>query len=303
MLTTKMIGNKISEARKKMNISQAQLAQRLFISSQAVGKWERGESTPDITTFNRLAEILGVDLNYFSENFSSVATEVVSEKPSVEQPAELSGGIQKHKHSWDMSQGNWKDVDFSGLKNLHEKFSASNMQQVKFIGSDMSGLLLKNNRVDRCDFSESGINNSHIQNSYLSNNLYKGCFLKDTEFTGSYVKRCDFSGADFTGSLIKSSTLLKNTMTNAVWKGTTFHNTQLSEIVFDSALSDCSFENCEFSEVIFRNTVLTHTFFRNNRFKRVQFIDCKADKITYAFLKNEKVDVTGITVITTEKEL
>jgi transcriptional regulator with XRE-family HTH domain len=45
MLSTKMIGNKIAEARKKVNISQAQLAQRLFISPQAVGKWERGEST------------------------------------------------------------------------------------------------------------------------------------------------------------------------------------------------------------------------------------------------------------------
>ena len=79
MLNTKMIGNKITEARKKINISQAQLAQRLFISSQAVGKWERGESMPDITTFNRLAEILGVDLNYFSENFQSEATESASE--------------------------------------------------------------------------------------------------------------------------------------------------------------------------------------------------------------------------------
>ena len=75
MLNTKMIGNKIAEARKKINISQAQLAERLFISSQAVGKWERGESMPDIITFNRLAEILGVDLNYFSENFQSAATE------------------------------------------------------------------------------------------------------------------------------------------------------------------------------------------------------------------------------------
>lgn len=69
MLSTQKIGNKIAEARKKMNISQAQLAQRLFISPQAVGKWERGESMPDITTFNALAEILNVDLNYFSESF------------------------------------------------------------------------------------------------------------------------------------------------------------------------------------------------------------------------------------------
>ena len=75
MLTTMIIGNKIAEARKRINISQAHLAERLFISAQAVGKWERGESMPDIITFNRLAEILGVDLNYFSEGFKSEARE------------------------------------------------------------------------------------------------------------------------------------------------------------------------------------------------------------------------------------
>ena len=75
-MENKIIGSKIAEARKRKNISQAQLAQHLFISAQAVGKWERGESFPDIITFNRLAEILGVDLNYFSENFPSQATEM-----------------------------------------------------------------------------------------------------------------------------------------------------------------------------------------------------------------------------------
>jgi len=82
MLNSKMIGNKITEARKKINISQAQLAERLFISSQAVGKWERGESMPDIITFNRLAEILGVDLNYFSEGLFPVSTEVTPSESS-----------------------------------------------------------------------------------------------------------------------------------------------------------------------------------------------------------------------------
>ncbi len=120
MLNTKIIGNKITDARKKINISQAQLAERLFISSQAVGKWERGESMPDIITFNRLAEILGVDLNYFSESFQSAATEIAPVESLVKQSDELPSGKQK-KLSWDMSRGNWVDADFSGLKNLHEK--------------------------------------------------------------------------------------------------------------------------------------------------------------------------------------
>jgi transcriptional regulator with XRE-family HTH domain len=65
MLNAKSIGNKIAEVRKKNGLSQAELAQQVSISAQAVGKWERGESMPDITTLNRVAAIFGVDLNYF----------------------------------------------------------------------------------------------------------------------------------------------------------------------------------------------------------------------------------------------
>lgn len=85
MSGTKKIGNKIAEARKKVNISQAQLADRLFISPQAVGKWERGESMPDIITFNRIAEMLGVDLNYFSDNFQSATAVKLIDEPLVKQ--------------------------------------------------------------------------------------------------------------------------------------------------------------------------------------------------------------------------
>ncbi len=61
MLNARIIGNKIAEGlRKKINISQAELAGQLFLlSPQAVGKWRRGESIPNIVTFNRLAEIHG----------------------------------------------------------------------------------------------------------------------------------------------------------------------------------------------------------------------------------------------------
>lgn len=287
MLNTKMIGNKIAEARKKISISQARLAQHLFISSQAVGKWERGESMPDITTFNRLAEILGVDLNYFSESFQSDATIV----PPVERKEEK-------KLSWDMSGGNWADADFSGLKNLHEKFSSSNMQRCKFIGSDMSGLLLKSNNIDSCDFSSSNISGSHIQSSGLENNLFKGSSLKEAEFSESHIKGCDFSGANFTGVKFKSSTFQENKVANAVWNRTSFIDTQITDTVFDGTMEDCYFENCVFNWVKFQNFTLSNTFFKNNRFKRIRFIDCQADRMTYEFLKNGKADLTGITLLT-----
>ena len=129
MLNSNSIGNKIATARKKANLSQAELAQQVSISAQAVGKWERGESMPDIITLNRLAEILGVDLNYFSESFAPMA--MVTEAPeatsdtslknqSTESPAgeqNLSADKAGKKRNWDMSQVNLVDSDFSGLKN------------------------------------------------------------------------------------------------------------------------------------------------------------------------------------------
>ncbi|RWX03472.1 helix-turn-helix domain-containing protein [Flavobacterium cerinum] len=291
MLSTKTIGNKIAEARRKINVSQAQLAERLFISPQAVGKWERGESMPDITTLNRLAEILGVDLNYFSENFQSVATD----GEQVKKPEESE--TQEKKLSWDMSRGNWVDADFSGLKNLHEKFSSSNMQRSKFIGSDMSGLLLKNNNVENCDFSGSDISGSHIHNSHMVNNIFKDCLLKETEFSGSHIKGCDFSDADFTGVVFKSCSFQKNVIANAVWKRTSFNATQIDNMVFEGTLEDCYFENSAFSKVTFQNSKLINIFFKSRSLKQIRFIDCEADRMTYEFLKNGKADVTGIKLL------
>lgn len=89
MVNSKMIGNKIAEARKRAGLSQAQLAGHLFISPQAVGKWERGESLPDIITIVRLAEILGVDLNYFSGLEDSAAREISPSGTTADPPDDI----------------------------------------------------------------------------------------------------------------------------------------------------------------------------------------------------------------------
>lgn len=297
-METKMIGIKITEARKKTNISQAQLSEKLFISAQAVGKWERGESLPDIITLNRLAEILGVDLNYFSENFKSVAMENSSVEPQVKPSTEPLSGKTGNKLSWDMSRGNWVGADFSGLKNLHEKFSSSNMQNCKFVGSDLSGILLKGNNVAGCDFSDSNINNSYILRSNLLGNQFKNCSLKETDFSQSFISGGNFTGADFTGVKIKSGGFEKNSITGAVWNQSRFIDSYVADVVFEGAVEDCYFENCAFKRVTFKNATLKNTFFKNKSLKGIRFIECHADRMTYEFLKNGKADLTGIELLT-----
>jgi len=61
-----IIGIRIAEGRKKIGLSQAQFAAKLNVSPQAVGKWERSESLPDIFTLGKIGEVIGTtDINYF----------------------------------------------------------------------------------------------------------------------------------------------------------------------------------------------------------------------------------------------
>jgi uncharacterized protein YjbI with pentapeptide repeats len=298
MLNSKSIGNKIATARKKINLSQADLAQQVSISSQAVGKWERGESMPDIPTLNRLAEILGVDLNYFSETFKSNESENSSETTE-NQSVEIPTTKPKNNSglNWNMSSGNWVDADFSGLNNLKDKFSTSNMKNCKFIGSDLSDLILKANNIVGCDFSNSDMRNSKIQNSNLSNNLFTECSLIDTVFSASEIKNCNFSKANFSGIELKTSELKNCIVENAIWKLSSFYFSHISDTVFNGTIEDCSFDNCSFSKVTFKNAKILNTFFKGKKLKGLRFIDCEADRMTYEFLKNGKADLTGITLI------
>ena len=55
----KSIGARIADARRGMGMSQAKLAERLHVTQQCVGKWERDESLPDVHMLGRIAEAVG----------------------------------------------------------------------------------------------------------------------------------------------------------------------------------------------------------------------------------------------------
>ncbi len=60
------IGIRISELRKKHQLSQGDLANDLGISRQAISKWENDQSCPDALNLIRLAEILDTQIDYLA---------------------------------------------------------------------------------------------------------------------------------------------------------------------------------------------------------------------------------------------
>ncbi len=62
-----IIANNITELRKQMNLTQAELADKMGYTDKAISKWERAESIPDVITLKTLADTFDVTLNYLTE--------------------------------------------------------------------------------------------------------------------------------------------------------------------------------------------------------------------------------------------
>ncbi len=59
----KKIGNFIAAERKAKKLTQAKLAEKIFVSEKTVSKWENGNGIPDTNSLPKLCEILCVSLN------------------------------------------------------------------------------------------------------------------------------------------------------------------------------------------------------------------------------------------------
>ena len=60
-----MYGEKIKAKRKELHLSQEDLANKIFVTRQAISKWENDKATPTMTNLRELSEVFGVDMAYF----------------------------------------------------------------------------------------------------------------------------------------------------------------------------------------------------------------------------------------------
>lgn len=58
------LGDKLKSLRKEHNYSQNQLADKLYVTAQAISKWENNKSVPDIINLVGLSDLYNVSLDY-----------------------------------------------------------------------------------------------------------------------------------------------------------------------------------------------------------------------------------------------
>ncbi|RKN63001.1 helix-turn-helix domain-containing protein [Paenibacillus ginsengarvi] len=71
-----LIGRIIFDLRTAKGLTQEQLGQRLNVSAQAVSKWEKGDSLPDISLVVDLVEILGCTTDYLLGNSGNLESKI-----------------------------------------------------------------------------------------------------------------------------------------------------------------------------------------------------------------------------------
>ena len=57
-----VFAQQLTNLRKQKGLSQQQLADKLYMTRQAVSKWETGESSPDLNRMQEIADILDVSV-------------------------------------------------------------------------------------------------------------------------------------------------------------------------------------------------------------------------------------------------
>jgi transcriptional regulator with XRE-family HTH domain len=66
------IGERIIELRKKLDMSQGDLAKAMNVSRQAVSKWENDLNSPDTIKLIQLADVLDTDVEYLATGRNTV---------------------------------------------------------------------------------------------------------------------------------------------------------------------------------------------------------------------------------------
>ncbi len=73
------LGTRIAEQRRKMNLTQDQLAEQMGVSSQAVSKWENDLSCPDISLLPSLSDLFGISIDELLRGESQKIVQVLPE--------------------------------------------------------------------------------------------------------------------------------------------------------------------------------------------------------------------------------
>ncbi|MCL2797203.1 MAG: pentapeptide repeat-containing protein [Firmicutes bacterium] len=324
MLNAMVLGERIAIARKGANLSQTELAASLSVSPQAVSKWERGESLPDVITLSKIAQVLHVKVNIFIDELpegrgqESEELGIRSEewrmgsqrsnpsgaphKPRLtfnsvfRQPADESdGGEGEQAQEPPLTGAQARKAD-----SRRSLFRYGNWGEADFRGVTLPGEKFDFGNLKRVDFTGADLAGS----SFKCANLYectldeanltdcsfdmsnlRHASLRNAKLAGAKMFRSDMTDCDFS-----DASLLRADIKAADMKRCGLFGANLSgAYIRVSNFSKCGVENIVLDDVIFERSVFADITFSGITFKNTVFRMCNLKRVTFENCVMDKI--------------
>ena len=133
MENTAHFGIRVRELRIKKNLTQQQLADKIFVARNTISDWEAGIREPDVSMIGRIARSLGVEVSELLDDPSSESTPatiiVVEDEPII-----LTGFIH-------ILEDTLPDIQAFGFMSAEEatRFAGSTRVDIAFLDIELSG--------------------------------------------------------------------------------------------------------------------------------------------------------------------
>lgn len=133
------LGTRLSEKRKELGMTQAELAEKMHVTRQTVSRWEAGTAFPDVGKISDLASVLNVSCDYLLKDNEEAINDVTTEASSLTRLLKsLIGKNVKLTFYYDEAdydlleevcrvngfEGNWMQVDVISPKGNTQKLVA-----------------------------------------------------------------------------------------------------------------------------------------------------------------------------------
>lgn len=92
------LAEKLKESRKKSGFTQAELAEKLCVSRQAVTKWESGKGIPDVENLRMISQILNVSIDFLLDEEGVMDQSLIREEIDWSQYPK--GNLKKSKQDY-----------------------------------------------------------------------------------------------------------------------------------------------------------------------------------------------------------
>ena len=121
------VGERIKRLRVKKGYTQQQIAYALGVSQGTVAGWERGTSKPSVRVNVKLAEFLGVNVEYFYRNWNDV----------LGMGAYVCSSPYHEMAEWEHTYSNSSDAEFRSLIDLYVSLNEEGKRRARELMFDL----------------------------------------------------------------------------------------------------------------------------------------------------------------------